>query len=131
MAAERFVVLGLAHPRSAWFRDLGHWATSGVLAAEFVKCLSAEEVRARLGSGRPFSALVADATLPAVDRDLLAAARAVGCSAFVVDDGRVQRDWLALGAAAVLSPDLTATHFWPRWWPTPAPSPGGRRRAGA
>jgi len=105
-ATERFVVLGLAHPRSAWFRDLGHWATSGVLPAEFVKCLSAEEVRARLGAGRSFSALVADATLPAVDRDLLGATRAAGCSALIVDDGRTPRDWLALGAAAVLAPSF-------------------------
>lgn len=104
MAAERFVVLGLAHARSAWFRNLGHWATSGALPAEFVKCLSAEEVRARLAAGRPFSALIADAGLPAVDRDLVGAARAAGCVTFVVDDGRTPRDWVALGAAAVLDP---------------------------
>ncbi|MGI9023205.1 MAG: hypothetical protein ACR2HV_08250, partial [Acidimicrobiales bacterium] len=106
MAAERFVVLGLAHPRSAWFSNLAHWATSGALPAEFVKCLSAEEVRARLSGGRPFSALVADASLPAVDRDLLGAARARGCSVLVVDDGRVPRDWVVLGAAAVLDPSF-------------------------
>ena len=102
MAVERFVVLGLAHARSAWFRNLGQWSTSGALPVEFVKCLSVEEVRARLASGRPFSALVADAGLPAVDRDLLAEARAAGCAALVVDDGRAARDWAALGAAAVL-----------------------------
>ena len=102
MASERFVVLGLAHARSPWFRDLGHWAISGAVPAEFVKCVSAEEVRARLASGRSFSALVADAGLPAVDRDLLGVARAAGCVPLVVDDGRVSRDWVALGAAAVL-----------------------------
>jgi hypothetical protein len=101
---ERFVVLGLAHARSAWFRNLGHWATSGALPAEFVKCLSAEEVRARLGAGRPFSALVADAGLPSVDRDLLAVARAAGCAPMVVDDGRTPRDWVSIGAATVLEP---------------------------
>ena len=104
MAAERFVVLGLAHARSTWFPDLGRWATSGAVPAEFVKCLSAEEVRVRLASGRSFSALVADAGLPAVDRDLLGAARAAGCAPLVVDDGRVTRDWAALGAAGVLHP---------------------------
>lgn len=103
MAPERFVVLGLAHARSGWFRALGQWSTSGALAAEFVKCLSAEEVRARLASGRPFSALVADAGLPPVDRDLLATARAAGCATLVVDDGRTVRDWTALGASAVLA----------------------------
>jgi len=103
MASERFVVLGLAHARSEWFRALGQWSTSGALPAEFVKCLSAEEVRARLASGRPFSALLADAGLPPVDRDLLATARAANCATLVVDDGRTVRDWVALGASAVLS----------------------------
>ena len=102
MAVDRFVVLGLAQARSAWFRQLGQWSTSGALPAEFVKCLSAEEVRARLTSGRPYSALVVDAGLPVVDRDLLASAGAAGCAALVVDDGRAARDWASLGAAAVL-----------------------------
>jgi len=102
MASERFVVLGLAHARSEWFRALGSWANSGALPVELVKCVSAAEVRARLGSGRQFSALVADAGLPSVDRDLVSAARHRGCTVIVVDDARVSRDWQALGAAAVL-----------------------------
>jgi hypothetical protein len=104
MPAERYVVLGLAPARSAWFRSVGLWANSGALPADFVRCISAEEVRARLASGRAFSALVADAGLPAVDRDLLAAAGAAGCAVLVVDDGRATRDWLELGAARVLQP---------------------------
>lgn len=104
MGSERFVVLGLARARSDWFRNLGHWATSGALPAELVKCLSAEEVRARLAAGRPFSALVADAGLPAVDRDLIGTARSTGCATLVVDDGRTRRDWLGLGAAGLLAP---------------------------
>ncbi|MDQ3641637.1 MAG: hypothetical protein M3450_09360 [Actinomycetota bacterium] len=106
MAAERFVVLGLAPARSVWFRSVGLWANSGALPAEFVRCISAEEVRARLGSGRAFSALIADAGLPAVDRDLVAAASAAGCAVLVVDDGRATRDWLELGAARVLAPSF-------------------------
>ena len=106
MAAERFVVLGLAPARSAWFRSVGLWANSGALPAEFVRCISAEEVRARLASGRAFSALVADAGLPSVDRDLLAAARTASCAVLVVDDGRAMRDWLELGAARVLTPSF-------------------------
>jgi len=104
---ERFVVLGLAPPRAAWFRSVGVWATSGALPAEFLKCVSAEEARARLASGRPFSALVADAGLPSVDRDLLAAATAADCAVLVVDDGRATRDWLSLGASRVLAPSFT------------------------
>ena len=104
MPAERFVVLGLAPARSGWFRSVGLWANSGALPAEFVRCISTEEVRARLASGRPFSALVADAGLPTVDRDLVAAASTAGCSVLVVDDGRATRDWLELGVARVLPP---------------------------
>jgi hypothetical protein len=104
---DRYVVLGLAPARAAWFRAVGSWANSGALAAEFVKCLSAEEVAARLASGRTFSALVADGSLPAVDRDLLARAAAAGCAVLVVDDRRVNRDWVGLGAARVLAPDFS------------------------
>jgi CO dehydrogenase nickel-insertion accessory protein CooC1 len=104
--SERFVLLGLAHARSAWFGSLSQWAHSAAIPAEFVKCVSAEEVRARLASRRPFSALVADASLPDVDRDLIAAARRAGAAVLVVDDSRVARDWLALGASALLEPDF-------------------------
>ena len=102
MTPERFVVLGLAQARSTWFRTLGSWSNSGVVPIELVKCVSAAEVRARLASGRRFSAVLADAGLPSVDRDLLATARDHGCTVIVVDDRRVSRDWVALGAAAVL-----------------------------
>lgn len=104
---ERYVLLGVAHPRCAWFRTVGTWSQSGALAAEFVKCLSVEEARARLESARPYSALLADAGLPAVDRELLAAATSAGCAVVVVDDGRARRDWEALGAARVLPAGFT------------------------
>lgn len=106
MGGERFVVLGLAGVRTTWFRNVGLWANSGALPAEFLRCVSAEEVRGRLGSGRAFSALVADARLPSVDRDLVSAAAAAGCAVLVVDDGRAARDWLSLGAARVLPPEF-------------------------
>ena len=34
MAAERYVVLGLAPARSAWFRAVGLWANSGALPTD-------------------------------------------------------------------------------------------------
>ena len=107
MASDRYVLLGLARARSDWFRLVAQWATSAALPIEFVKCVSAEELRARLASGRPFSAVLLDAGLHAVDRDLLDAARDVGVVPLVLDDGRVPRDWTALGAAAVLPAELT------------------------
>ena len=106
MAGERYVVLGLAPARAAWFRSVGLWANSGALPAEFLKCMSAEEMRARLASGRRFSAVVADAGLPSVDRDLVAAAVSAGCAVIVVDDGRATRNWAGLGVAKVLPPSF-------------------------
>jgi hypothetical protein len=111
MSGERFVLLGLGRPRAAWFRQVAQWATSAALPAEFVKCVSAEEVRERLASGRPFSAALLDGGLPAVDRDLVAAVRDAGCAPLVVDDGRGRRDWAALGALAVLPTELTRSEL--------------------
>lgn len=100
MSAERYVVLGLAHVRAPWFVDVARWATSGTLPVEFVKCVSAEELRSRVASGRPFSAALLDGRLPAVDRDLLATLVSADIAPLVVVDG--DRDWAALGAAATL-----------------------------
>jgi hypothetical protein len=101
---DRYVLLGLARARADWFRTIGQWATSAMLPAEFVRCVSAEELRARLASGRAFSAAIVDANVPGLDRDLVAAAGEAGCRVLVVDDGTSGRDWRALGVAAVLAP---------------------------
>lgn len=118
MSSERYVVLGLAHARSSWFKSTAQWANSGTIPAEFVKCVSGEEVRARLASGRPFSALLVDAGLSSFDRDMVDAARTAGCSVIAVDDRRARTDWDALGVVAVLPDffdpkallDVLATH---------------------
>jgi hypothetical protein len=81
---------------------VARWASSAALPLEVTIAVSGEEVRARLASGRPFSVLLADATHPGLDADLVAAARTHGCATFVVDDGRALRDWTALGASATL-----------------------------
>ena len=102
MTGERYVVLGLAHARSRWFAEVSRWTTSGSIPVEFVKCLSVDELRARIDAGRPYSAALLDARLPAVDRDLLAAVADANVAGLVVgrDDG--PRDWRHLGAAAHL-----------------------------
>jgi MinD-like ATPase involved in chromosome partitioning or flagellar assembly len=107
MARERWVLLGLAETRAAWFRDVAQWATSASIPAEFVKCVSAEDVRARLRSGRPHSALLVDASLTAFDRDLVAAAQAAYTPVIAVSDGR-GASWSPadLGVAAVLPADF-------------------------
>jgi hypothetical protein len=107
MSGERFVLLGVARARSLWFRSVAQWATSAAVPAEFVKCVSTEELRAHLTSGRTFSAALLDGGLPTVDRDVIAAARETRCAAVVVSDGHGSRDWYALGATAVLPPTFS------------------------
>lgn len=104
MSAGRFVVLAIAPARSAWFRDLTLRATDGTLPAEVVKCLTVEELRARLASGRSHSAVLIDVATPGLDRDLVATARAAGCAVLGVGAGRV--DCVALGADAALPASL-------------------------
>lgn len=104
---ERFVVLGLAHARSPWFGEVARWSTSAALPLEFLKCVSVEELRARLASGRAFSAVLVDASVPGADRDLTDLVRSAGAAVLVVDDGRARRDWAGLGASAILPADLT------------------------
>ena len=36
MSAPRYRVLGLAHPRSAWFRELSRWSTNAALPVGIV-----------------------------------------------------------------------------------------------
>ena len=81
-------------------RDVASWANTGVIQAEFVKCPSAEGSPT---SSASVSALLIDATLPSLDRDLIDAARADGCAVLVVDDPRRARDWTAVGASATLA----------------------------
>lgn len=107
MSDDRYVLVGLARPRAPWFSEVSRWATSGIVPAEFVKCVSAEELRARLRAGRPWSAALLDGTVSAIDRDLLAAVRDAGSIAIVVDDrADSTARWRALGAAAVLPPSF-------------------------
>ncbi|HVM67583.1 MAG TPA: hypothetical protein VMU14_22105, partial [Acidimicrobiales bacterium] len=104
MGSSRYVLLGLAPPRAEWFRTVGQWANAGIVPAEFVKCLSAEEVRARLAGGRPFSALLVDGAVAALDRDFIEYVKDAGCAVLVVDEAKRGRDWVAVGAVATLAP---------------------------
>jgi hypothetical protein len=100
--AERFVVLGLAHPRAEWLSELVRWSDSSAVPVEVVKCLSAEELEARLASGQAWSAALLDATVADLDRDLLGRARAAGCPALVVCAPGREAQWTSLGATACL-----------------------------
>jgi hypothetical protein len=102
VSAPRYVVAGLARSRSTWLRTIARWATSGAAPIELVMCVSAAELVARLADGRPTSAVLLDGSLPSVDRDLLDLAVRSSAVALVVSDNPMERDWYALGAAAVL-----------------------------
>lgn len=99
--SDRYVVAGLARARTEWFAQVGRWSAEAAIPVDFVRCVSPAELRVRLGGGRPFSAVLVGADVPGVDRDLIALAREAGAAPVVVA-GDVARDWLALGAAAVL-----------------------------
>ena len=104
MNGERFRVLGLAQARAGWFREVSRWSTSASVPVEFVKCVGLDELSARLDSGRVFSAVLIDAGVGGLDRDLVDHAREVGAAVLAVDDGHTRRDWPALGVDGVLPP---------------------------
>jgi len=115
---DRYALLGLARPRSSWFADVGRWTSSASLPAEFIKCVSAEELRSRAGGARRFSAALLDGGLSSVDRDLLVGLRNAGVAPIIVAEASRAIAWTELGAVAVLpeSPtraeilDALATH---------------------
>lgn len=133
MARERYVLLGVAPARAPWFTEVGRWATSAAIPAEFIRCVSIAELRARLASGRRFSALLLDGQLSGVDRDVLAAAAEREVPVIVVD-ARGPAPWADLQPAAVLSPpfsregllEVLGAQAAMIGAATEAPAPGGR-----
>ncbi len=101
MSDERWVVLGLAHPRVEWFSRLSRWSTAAAVPVDFIKCVSSEEVLARLNGGRHYSALLVGGDVSALDRDLIDSVRIAGAAVIVVGP-TVERSWVELGVAAVL-----------------------------
>ena len=107
MNDEHFTVLGVARPRTAWLTDIGRWATSSMIPIEFIRCVSVEEVRSRLLSDRPYSALLLGEDCVGVDRDIIEAALEARCAPIVVTGATPHRDWRALGATSTLSQPIT------------------------
>lgn len=102
MAIDRFVVIGLARPRTEWFSEVGRWANGASIPVDYVKCLGADEVRARLAGGRRVSAALLDAGAHGVERDLIDELHSHGSAVIIVSDERVLTDWIQLGADATL-----------------------------
>jgi hypothetical protein len=103
---SRYVIAGAARPRSPWFGDVAQWANAGAIPAEFVKCLGIEELRGHLASGRMLSSVLIDGGLPGLDRDLFALAREHNVAIIIAKDARINTNWVALGADAVLEPNF-------------------------
>ena len=101
MSDDRWVVLGLAHPRVEWFSKLSRWSTAAAIPIDFIKCVSRDEVLARLNSGRSYSALLVGDNVSGLDRDLIDSVRIAGATVIVVGSV-VERDWDELGVAALL-----------------------------
>lgn len=85
---ERYVLIGLATAQGGWFVEVARWATSGVIAAEFLKASTVEEVAARLRSGRPVSAVLVGSSVVGWDRDLAGLAATNGCAVVLIEDRR-------------------------------------------
>ena len=101
MSDDRWVVLGLAHPRVEWFSRLSRWSTAAAIPVDFIKCVSSDEVLARLNSGRQYSALLVGGDVSGLDRDLIDSVRIAGATVIVVGSV-VERGWTELGVAALL-----------------------------
>jgi hypothetical protein len=65
--ADRYVVLGAARARSSWFGAVASWANAAILPVDFLKCLTVEELVARLRRSA-VSAVLVDGALAGVDR---------------------------------------------------------------
>lgn len=98
----RYCVVAVARSAQGWFAEVARWATNARVPIDLIKCMSADEVDAVLGSGRQLSALLVDAGLVTIDRDIVGRALDAGTPTLVIDDGRSYRDWESLGAAEVL-----------------------------
>jgi len=101
MSEDRWVVLGLAHPRAGWFSQLAKWSTTAAVPIDFVKCVSADEVRARLSGGRAYSALLVGGDVVGLDRDLVDATTSTGAAVLVVDP-RTEHGWAEMGVSGRL-----------------------------
>ncbi|MEX2324269.1 MAG: hypothetical protein WD576_00835 [Nitriliruptoraceae bacterium] len=108
---EHYRILGLARFDASWFQTIGTWASASAIPAEFTRCVSLNEVRARLAAGVPTSCVLVAASVRGIDRDFIAHARKYGASVIIVDDAGDRRPWLDIGAAAVVDTELERTHL--------------------
>ena len=99
---DRWRVAGLASPRSSWFFRLARWSTAAAIPVDFVKCVSATEVRTRFARGEAYSALLVGEDANGLDHSLIAEVTGHGAVVIVVGDSS-SRPWKDYGITALLS----------------------------
>jgi len=102
--SARPVIAALGGPRADWPTVVARWATSGMISADMTHCLTADELRALVGSGMLPSIVLVDAAAAGLDRDLVGAARRTGAMVVGVHCDGTVRDWEALGCDDVIDP---------------------------
>lgn len=123
MTMRPYSILGLAHPRSNWLRDVSTWTNSGALSATLTKCFSEGEARQHLQALRPWSALIIDDHMALRCETLINEAASLSLPTFIVTDDSND----ALRSTATLSASFTrddlvaalATHALPSLEPEP------------
>lgn len=105
--ADHYRVLGLARFDAPWFQAVGTWASTSAIPAEFTRCVSLNEVRARLSTGSPPSCVLVAASVRGIDRDFVSLADEHGATVVIVDDVGDRRPWLDIGVAEVVGPELS------------------------
>jgi hypothetical protein len=108
MRGATFSLVAVAPPRTEWLTRLTAWANEGSLGVEVVRCISIEEMRARIGSMQRFSAALIDESSVGLDRDLLMASHENGSAPIVVSKGITRRDWESLGASGTITDPFDA-----------------------
>jgi len=100
VSSLRYVLLGLASGEPAWLEAVARLVGRRSADDEFIRCTGSVDLATRLGTGRPFSAVLVDHRTVGLDRELVRRASAAGCPVIVVggadDPGRLA----SLGATA-------------------------------
>ena len=105
MSGERWRAAGVADPRAAWFSNVARWSTAAAIPVDFVKCVSADELRTRLVVGETYAAVLVGSDVAGVDQSLISEARDRGAAVIVVGDS-TDRGGSQFGASAVLPPSF-------------------------
>jgi len=98
VSSPRYVLLGLASGEPAWLGAVDRLVRRRSPDDEFIRCTGPVDLATRLGTGRPFSAVLVDHRAVGLDRDLVRRAAAAGCPVIVVGGADDPARLVSLGA---------------------------------